>query len=91
MVCEYICFVRDREVCGSMYLSKSQSSPRCLVVARLNYSSDNISRLNFKNKIKIEIEPKILLNATVLKMQVGTSQRLKINVQFDNPFFPSYT
>ena len=40
-------------------------------------SNDSISRLNFKNKIKVEIESKILLNAIALKVQVRTSQRLK--------------
>ena len=64
-------------MCDSKYLSRNEPLPSCSVVARHNYSSDNISRLNFKNKIKVEIEPKILLNATVLKMQVGTFQRLK--------------
>ena len=42
----------------SKYLSRSQSSPSCLVAARLNYSSDTISRLNFKNKIRVKIEQK---------------------------------
>ena len=61
--CEYICSVLDREVRCSKYRSRSQSSPSCLVAARLNYSSDTIIRLNFKKEIKVEIEPKILLRA----------------------------
>ena len=40
-------------------------------------SNDNISRLNFKNKIKVEIESEILLNAIALKVQARTSQRSK--------------
>ena len=58
MVCEYICSVFDREVLGLKYLSESQSFTSYLVATRLNYSSDTICRLNFTNKIKIEIESK---------------------------------
>ena len=69
MVCEYICFVHDQEVCGSMYLSRSQSSPSYSVVARLNYSSDTISGLNFKKKNRVEIGTKILLHATASSLR----------------------
>ena len=40
MVCEYICFILDRELRGLKYLSGSQSFPSYYVATRLNYSSD---------------------------------------------------
>ena len=48
--CKYICSVLNREVRVLKYFGRSQSSPSCLVVVKINYSSDTISRLNFKKK-----------------------------------------
>ena len=55
------------EKCVFKYRSRSQSSSSCLVAARLNYSSDTISRLNFKKKINAEVGPKILLKRDNLR------------------------
>ena len=86
MFYEYICSVRDREVRDSKYLSRRQSSPSCLVAVKRNYSSDTTTDLNFKNKIKVEIEPKILLHATL--SDTRSSQFISLYLKI--PLFPGF-
>ena len=69
------------------YLSSSQSFPSYQVAVRTNYSSEIISRLNFKKKkIKVEIEPKILLHTTVVINLIVSVKKYSTNIQANTNF-----